>query len=67
MFTYVLHGRPENDVKIIRLQNLDENAVYIEKESKRKYTGSLLMNVGLPLICDSDYKSELKIFEKITV
>lgn len=67
LFTYVLHGRPENDVKIIRLQNLDENAVYIEKESKRKYTGSLLMNVGLPLICDSDYKSELKIFEKITV
>ncbi len=64
VFLYTLHGRPENDVKIIRLQALEENAVY-EQENGKRYSGSILMNVGLPYVCDQDYKSELKIFKKI--
>ncbi len=64
VFMYCLHGRPENDVKIIRLQGLDENAVYTEKSTGKRYSGSFLMNVGLPFGCEFDFKSELRIFEK---
>lgn len=66
LFTYVLHGRPENDIKAVRLLDLDENAVYADKESGKKYSGSILLNVGLPLKCDSDYSSRLIILEKLT-
>ena len=64
LFLYTLHGRPENDVKIIRLQGLDENAVYVEQKTGKQYSGSVLMNVGLPLICERDYEAELIIFIK---
>ena len=65
LFMYCLHGRPENDVKILHLQGLECDALYIDKSNGKQYYGSVLMNVGVPFSCSSDFKSELRIFKKI--
>ncbi len=64
LFTYTLHGRPENDVKIIRLQGLDNDSIYIDDTTKKEYSGSFLMNVGLSIGCYQDYESQLRVFLK---
>ena len=49
----------------VRLCGLDKNAIYIEKDSGRKYSGSYLMNVGLYFEDSKDFVSEILIFHKI--
>ena len=48
----------------VKLCGLDENAEYIEKKSKIKYSGSYLMNVGLYFDNNDEFRSEVLIFEK---
>lgn len=49
----------------VRLDGLDETAQYRETSTGELYSGSVLMHVGLPCICDADYKSEIRVFEKL--
>lgn len=57
-------GRPWPGSHRLKFDGLDENAVYIDKDTKKEYSGSLLMNIGLP-VCDcKDFESRLFIFEK---
>lgn len=64
LFIHCLHGRPEDDIKIVRFQGLEDNAVYTEKATGKQYCGSILMNVGVPFCCDKDFKSEFRMFER---
>lgn len=48
----------------VKLSGLDENAQYIEKNSKTKYSGSYLMNVGLYFDNAKEFSSQVFVFEK---
>jgi alpha-galactosidase len=45
--TLQTHGNAP--VNFVKLKGLDANAVYVEQESGKEYTGSALMNAGIPL------------------
>ncbi len=61
--TYVIRAKPNNVFKYAKLQGLDSDAVYIDADG-RKYSGEYLMNFGLRISADADYKSEILVFEK---
>ena len=48
----------------VKLCGLDEKAQYIEKNSKRQYSGSYLMNVGLYFDNSEEFNSKVLIFDK---
>ena len=48
----------------LKFEGLDENAVYVEKSSGKKYGGDVLMNIGLVMQDGKDYESKLIILEK---
>ena len=48
----------------VKLSGLDEDAIYTEQKSKRKYSGRYLMNVGLYFDNDEEFHSEILIFKK---
>ena len=48
----------------IKLAGLDEKAHYVEKNSKTKYSGSYLMNVGLYFENDEEFSSKVLVFDK---
>lgn len=47
------------------LGGLDAGAEYKKTENGEIWTGEALMNVGIPFMADTDYKSRIWIFEKI--
>ena len=47
------------------LGGLDAGAEYKKTENEEIWTGEALMNVGIPFMADTDYKSRIWIFEKI--
>lgn len=49
----------------VRLEALDRAASYKDTATGEVYSGSVLMGMGLPWNCDRDYKSEIRVFEKI--
>ena len=48
----------------VKLAGLDEKAHYVEKNSKTKYSGSYLMNVGLYFENDEEFSSKVLVFDK---
>lgn len=60
---YVIATQPSNKYKYLKLRGLDPNAVYIDRESGREYSGALLMNVGIPWVYKHDYESEITVFD----
>lgn len=63
-FHVTILGRANPGEKRLKFRGLDENAVYIEKSTGKKYGGDLLMNIGLLVLDKKDYESQLIILEK---
>ncbi len=57
-------GRANQAEDRLKFVGLDENAMYVEKASGKKYGGDVLMNIGLPVRDGKDFESKLIILEK---
>ncbi len=57
-------GRANQSPERLKFEGLDENAMYVEKESGKLYGGDVLMNIGLPVWEGKDFESKLIILEK---
>ena len=64
LFYTIILGKPSTRFENIRLQNLDPDAIYVEQSTGNRYTGEMLMNIGLFFQDNRDFRSELLIFEK---
>ena len=49
----------------VRLEGLDENAVYKHRQTGKTYSGAVLMNSGFVFTNRGDFSSELAVFDKI--
>ena len=56
---------PYGPARIIKLRNLDSDAVYKDKLTGKVYSGELLMNMGILRYADRDYMGEMLILEKM--
>ena len=63
-FYVTILGRANPGEMRLKFEGLDENAMYVEKSSGKKYGGDVLMNIGLPVRDGKDYESKLIILEK---
>ena len=59
--SYPMPNAPD---EYIRLEGLDEKAIYIDTLSGKRYGGDLLMNFGWHFINDFENKSLIKVFRK---
>lgn len=62
--TYILKGIPNAPYDFIKLRALDSGAEY-EDQNGNRFTGEYLMNFGVPLTYEADYKSEITVFRKV--
>lgn len=49
----------------IKAENLDPESMYKEKECGIELSGAALMNIGLPIMSESDFGSRVYLFEKM--
>ncbi len=61
---YILKGVPNSPVDYVKLISLDGDAEYIDKNGKR-YTGEYLMNFGIAISYEEDYKSDIIVLRKV--
>ena len=62
---YVTHGKANAPHRWIRLEGLDRTARYKDTATGEVFSGSVLLGMGVPWVCDRDYKSEIRVFEKL--
>ena len=62
--TYILKGIPNAPYDFVKLRALDSTAEY-EDQNGNRFTGEYLMNFGVPLTYEADYKSEITVFRKV--
>ncbi len=62
---FTMFARCQMGKVCVKLCGLDENTQYIEKNSRRKYSGNYLMNVGLYFDSSKEFHSEILIFDKV--
>ncbi len=55
---------PNAPDEYIRLEGLDETAIYTDTENGKKYGGDLLMNLGLHFVNNTDNQSLFVVFKK---
>lgn len=65
LLRYVIATQPSCKFKYTRLQGLDPEAVYVCRENGKRYSGAMLMNIGIAWNYRHDYESEMFIFDKL--
>lgn len=66
VFTFVqVLGRPNYRSRRIKLKGLDPEASYKNSKNGEIHSGSVLMNVGIFVSLDGDFKSEVIYFQKV--
>ena len=61
---YTLFAKCSSGKTCVKLQGLCEDARYIDEETKKTYSGSFLMNVGLFFEDNKDFDSKVIIFKQ---
>ena len=61
---YLMKTITDCPFKFNKLRGLDPDAVYVERESGKEYSGSFLMNVGFHWHCFKEYESSIFVFDK---
>jgi len=56
---------PSKRLPVVRLEGLEENAIYKHRTTGKVYSGAVLMNSGIPTTHRGDFTSELLVFDKI--
>ncbi len=62
--TYILKGVPNSPYDFVKLQGLDNDAEYMD-ESGKILSGEYLMNFGITLKYNADYKSDITVLKKV--
>ena len=62
--TYILKGVPNAAYDFVKLRALDSDAEY-EDQNGNRFKGEYLMNFGIVMTYDADYKSEIKVFKRV--
>ncbi len=57
-------GHPNNPPYRLKLEGLDNDAVYLETTTNKEYSGQVLMNVGMLIRDGFDYSSKMFVFKK---
>ncbi len=63
---YSMQGTANVNIDYIYPQGLEPDALYKRTSNGEVWSGETLMNVGIPFMADSDYKTRVWIFEKIS-
>ena len=58
-------GSADKDPDRLYFAGLDADAYYRDLETKKEYSGSFLMHLGIPVATKGDFASKLMIFEKV--
>lgn len=62
--TYILKGIPNAPIHYVKLSSLEADAEYTDQNGKR-YSGEYLMNFGIGICYEADYKSEIIVLKKV--
>ncbi|MBE5893632.1 MAG: alpha-galactosidase [Lachnospiraceae bacterium] len=61
---FIIKCAPWNPYQSLKLRGLDPDAVYVDRNTGKSYTGEALMYMGLQRRCDRDFGYEMLILEK---
>ena len=64
LYTFVINSKPYVVPKRVKLQGLDEAAVYVDETTGKEYSGAFLMQVGVARERTADHLSEIAVFRK---
>ncbi len=62
LFDFTMRGKANAVLDHVKLQGLDENAIYVEQLSGKEFGGDMLMNIGIPIRHEKDYQSNVFVF-----
>ena len=60
---YILATQSCCEFKFTRLQGLEKDKIYVDRDTGLEYSGAMLMNAGIAWHYFGDYESEIKVFD----